>query len=469
MTKYAGSEFPGKKFYMKHSHDMTVGSPLKALIVFSLPIILGNLFQQFYNLMDIAIVGNRLGDTSLAAVGATSALYGLFLSLSHGFANGFSLVIAKYFGAKDMKGLKASVAHTFTLSIFIAILLTMVSVFATKPLLILLQTPDPELSYRYISVVLFAVSVTVFYNILAGIMRAVGNSLAPLVFLIIGALCNIGLDCFFICVLDLGVFGAGLATVLSQVISCILSAVYLWKKCRDLLPGKEDFAFNGKLFRDLIVNGSSMALMFSIVSIGSITLQFAVNGLGETTTAAHTTARKIDETMMVMFAPLSTAAATFASQNLGAKKEDRIRKGIFSAFALAFGVSVIAILVTFLFGRELVTIISGSTNPQVIDLGTGYLQLNIPFFFFLVTLVILRSTLQGVGRKIAPLAGSVVEMVGKVAIALFLVPRIGYMGIIVSEPLIWITCSIIVGFDFALFLFSARQRKSQSKHCLQQS
>ena len=134
-----------------------------------------------------------------------------------------------------MKGLKASVAHTFTLSIFIAILLTMVSVFATKPLLVLLQTPDPELSYRYISVVLFAVSVTVFYNILAGIMRAVGNSLAPLVFLIIGALCNIGLDCFFICVLDLGVFGAGLATVLSQVISCILSAVYLWKKCRKSL------------------------------------------------------------------------------------------------------------------------------------------------------------------------------------------------------------------------------------------
>ena len=440
---------------------MTVGSPLKALILFSLPIILGNLFQQFYNLMDIAIVGNHLGDTSLAAVGATSALYGLFLSLAHGFANGFSLVIAKYFGARDMKGLRASVAHTFVLSFFIAIILTFVAVFAIKPLLILLKTPDPELSYRYISVVLFAVSVTVFYNSLAGIMRAVGNSLAPLVFLIIGAFCNIGMDYYFICVLDLGVFGAGLATVLSQVISCILSAIYLWKKCRDLLPGKEDFAFNGKLFRTLLINGSSMAMMFSIVSIGSITLQYAVNDLGETTVAAHTTARKIDETMMVMFAPLSTAAATFASQNLGAKKEDRIRKGIFSAFALAFGVSVIAIMITFLFGRELVTTISGSTNPEVINLGTKYLQMNIPFFFFLVTLVVLRSTLQGIGRKIAPLAGSVVEMLGKVAIALFLVPRIGYLGIIVSEPIIWITCSIIVGFDFAIFLFSTRQHSRQ--------
>ena len=437
---------------MKHTLDMSKGSPLKALILFSLPIIIGNLFQQFYNLMDIAIVGNKLGGKSLAAVGATAALYGLFLSLAYGFSNGFSLVIARYFGAKDQKGLRVSIAHSLILSIGVALFLTAIAVFFTKPLLILLHTPDVELSYRYISVVLFCVVFTVLYNILSGILRAVGNSLVPLIFLIISAFCNIGMDYIFIANFNLGVFGAGLATVLSQVFSCIMCSVYLITKCKDLLPGKEDFRLNKEMMKDLFGNGLSMALMFSIVSIGSICLQFAVNNLGETTVAAHTTARKIDETMMVVFAPLSTACATYCSQNLGAGKTDRIKKGIFTAFALAFSISVLTILTTFLYGEQLVKLVSGSKDPELIRLGTLYLKLNIPFYFFLVALVLLRSSLQGIRYKAAPLAASCVEMIGKTMIALLLVPRIGYMGIIVSEPIIWITCSAIVGVAFIVAL-----------------
>ena len=250
---------------MKHTNDMTKGSPLKALILFALPIILGNLFQQFYNLMDIAIVGNRLGDYSLAAVGATSALYGLFLSLAHGSANGFSIVIARYFGAGDREGLKRAIAHTLKLTVGLALLLTAVAVFATKPLLVLLKTPDVELSYRYISIVLFAVSVTVLYNVLSGILRAVGNSVAPLVFLIIGAVLNIGMDWLFVCVFDLGVFGAGLATVLAQVISCALTGMYLVIVCKSILPKREHFAADTALSKDLFINALSMAMMFSIV------------------------------------------------------------------------------------------------------------------------------------------------------------------------------------------------------------
>ena len=437
---------------MKHTLDMSKGSPLKALILFSLPIIIGNLFQQFYNLMDIAIVGNKLGVDALAAVGATAALYGLFLSLAYGFTNGFSLVIARYFGAKDKKGLRVAIAHSFMISAGVAIFLTMIAVLFTKPLLKLLRTPDVELSYRYISVVLFCVVFMVFYNNLAGILRAVGNSVVPLIFLIIGSFCNIGMDYIFISYFGLGVFGAGLATVLSQVFSCIMCALYLKNKCRDLLPEKADFAYNHGMMRDLFENGLSMALMFSIVSVGSICLQFAVNNLGPTTVAAHTTARKIDETMMVVFAPLSTACATYCSQNLGAGRTDRIRKGIFTAFALAFGVSLITILVTFLYGDRLVRLVSGSDDPELLRQGTLYLKLNIPFYFFLVALVLLRSSLQGIRYKTAPLIASCVEMIGKVLIALVLVPRIGYMGIIVSEPIIWFTCSIIVGISFVLAL-----------------
>ena len=445
---------------MKHTNDMTKGSPMKALILFSLPIITGNLFQQFYNLVDIAIVGNRLGDDALAAVGATAALYGLFLSLAHGAANGFSLVVARYFGARDKEGLKRSIALTAKLTLIVALLLTAAAVVFTKPLLILLQTPDVELSYRYISVVLFAVSVTVFYNMLSGILRAIGNSVAPLVFLIIGALSNIGLDVLFICVFDKGVVGAAVATVLSQLISCLLTAAYLVWKCRDILPSKEHFAStpaNRELTRDLSGNAASMALMFSIVSIGSISLQFAVNNLGPATVAAHTTARKIDETLMVVFAPLSIASATFSSQNLGAGKTERIKRGIASAFILGFGISVFCILITFLYGDTLVARISGSTDPLVLSQGAWYLKLNIPFYFFLVALVILRSTLQSLGHKVAPIAASIVEMIGKVLIALLLVPRTGYLGVIVSEPIIWITCSLIVGGAFAFVLAGFRK------------
>ena len=437
---------------MKHTLDMSKGSPLKALILFSLPIIIGNLFQQFYNMMDIAIVGNKLGVNALAAVGATAALYGLFLSLAYGFSNGFSLVIARYFGAKDTKGLKKAIAHSFLLCIGVAVFLTLVAILFTKPLLRLLRTPDVELSYQYISVVLFCVVFTVIYNNLSGILRAVGNSVMPLIFLIIGSFCNIGMDYAFITYFHLGVFGAGLATVFAQVFSCLMCALYLAVKCKDLLPGKEDFVPDREMMKDLTGNGLSMAMMFSIVSIGSICLQFAVNNLGPVTVAAHTTARKIDETMMVVFAPLSTACATYCSQNLGAGKTDRIKKGILTAFALAFSISVLTILITFLFGENLVKMVSGSDDAELIRQGTLYLKLNIPFYFFLVALVLLRSSLQGIRFKTAPLIASTVEMIGKASIALILVPKIGYMGIIISEPIIWFTCSAIVGTAFLVAL-----------------
>lgn len=449
---------------MKHTKDMTHGSPLLALILFSLPIILGNLFQQFYNLMDIAIVGNQLGDDSLAAVGATAALYGLFLSLAFGAANGFSIVISRYFGSKDMNGLRKAFAHSLKLAVIVAGILTLAAIFFTRPLLVLLRTPDVELSYRYISVVLLAITVSVFYNVLSATLRAVGNSVAPLIFLVIGAFVNVGLDFAFIVVFNMGVFGAGLATVISQVFSCTLTLIYMLVFCKDLLPKKEDFITDKALTKDLAVNAASMACMFSIVSIGSITLQFAVNNLGPITVAAHTTARKIDETMMVVFAPLSMASATFASQNLGAGKTNRIKRGIFTAFALGCAISLLTILVTFLYGEEMVRRISGSSNPEVISQGVRYLKWNLPFYFFLVGLVILRSTLQSIGVKITPLIASFVEMIGKASIAFFLVPKTGYFGIIISEPIIWFTCSAIVGVSFIYEL--SKMKKSASKELL---
>ncbi|MBR3040905.1 MAG: MATE family efflux transporter [Lachnospiraceae bacterium] len=446
---------------MKHTKDMTTGNPFVALILFSLPIIGGNLFQHFYNLMDIAIVGNSLGDDSLAAVGATSALYGVFLCIAFGSTNGFSLVIAESFGAKNIEKLKASIAQTFILSFIVGILLTIAAFLFTKPMLVLLKTPNVELSYQYISIVLIFVLVMVCYNMFSCILRAVGNSVAPLIFLVISCFLNIGLDFYFICVLHLNVFGAGLATVISQLISCILSGVYLFTKCKDILPEKRHFKANAALTKELIFNGISMALMFSIVSIGSITLQYAVNNLGELTVAAHTTARKIDETMMLVFFPLSTACATYASQNLGAGKLNRIKTGILAAFGICFAVSLVMIAVTYLYGETLVKTISGSENMELIKLGSYYLKLNIPFYFFLVLLVVLRSTLQSIRYKAIPILASCTEMGGKALVAFLITPKIGYVGIMLCEPAIWFIGGTIVSicFFYAMSKFKREYKK----------
>ena len=433
---------------MKNTKDMTTGNPLTALILFSLPLILGNLFQHFYNLMDITIVGNSLGEHSLAAVGATSPVNGLYLSLAFGFTNGFSLIIAKHFGAKNIKKLKRAIAGSVKISIITSIILTVTALFTTKSLLVLLHTTDVNLSYQYISVVFLCLTFTIFYNLFSGILRAVGNSLAPLIFLIIGTFTNIGLDFLFINGLHLGVFGAGLATAMAQGISCIISGLFLLKKCAPLLPGKEDYKPDRAMIRELLGGGIAMGLMFSIVSIGSITLQFAVNNLGDTTVAAHTTARKIDEMMMMVFFPLSTAAATFSSQNLGAGKVDRIHKGLLTAFAISITVSLIMLLTTFFYGEDLVAKISGSSNPELIRLGSTFLKYNIPFYFFLIILVILRSTLQGLGNKVLPICASIVELVSKIVFALVFVPRMGYMGVIICEPIIWFLGAVIVGAGF---------------------
>ena len=444
---------------MKHTNDMTTGNPFSAIILFALPLIIGNVFQNLYNVVDVAIVGNSLGDHALAAVGATSALYGLYICLNFGFNNGFSLVIARNFGAKDIPRLKRSIGGTLRLGVLLSVVLTVLGIFTTRPLLVLLHTPDIDLSFRYISVLVYCVIFSVLYNTFSAILRAVGNSVAPLVFLIIGTVTNIILDVLFIRVFHMGVFGAAFATVLAQAVCALISGLYYVKKCPDLLPSAEDYKLDPVTEKELLINGLSMGMMFSIVSLGSVSLQYAINDLGDVTVTAHTAARKIDETMMLVFFPLSTAAATYSSQNLGAGKYDRIKKGILAAFAVCFAVAIIMIITAVMFGPELVQAISGTANPEVIRLGSLYLRLNVPFFFFLVCLVVLRSTLQGLGNKIVPISASFIEMGGKVIVAFFLVPVFGYMGVVFTEPAIWILGSVVVSIGF--FYTMSRLRSSE--------
>lgn len=435
---------------MKASQDLTVGKPVQRIILFSIPIIIGNLFQQLYNVVDTVIVGHVLGENALAAVGATSALYGLFISIAVGMTNGFSIVTARYFGGKDEKGMRRAVAHTMVLSLGIAVVMTVIAVLFVKPLLSLLQTPEEILEYShiYIRIVLLFFIVTMFYNMFAGILRGIGNSFMPLVFLVVGTVCNVILDLVLVKVFNRGIIGAAWATVIAQFISLLCAVVYIITKCPVLHVKKDDFRWDIHTGTELFTTGLSMAMMFSVVSVGSIALQSAINSLGAITIAAHTAARKIGEMLMIVFSPLSMAASTFASQNLGAGKTERIKEGIRASFLIGFIISALGNLVIFTLADPLVRMVTGSSNEVLNATAVYYLKINLPFYFVLTILVILRSALQGLNRKVVPLSASFIELAGKFVVAGVLVPRIGYTGVCVAEPIIWILGGIVVAVDF---------------------
>lgn len=438
---------------MKMTNDLTTGSPMKGIILFTIPILAGNFFQHMYNMVDTVIVGHILGENALAAVGATSALYGFFTSMAGGMTNGFSIVIARYFGSKDEKGLKKSVGHTIALSMIIAILLTIIGILGARPLLSFLQTPEEiiEQSYSYIRIVLSCIIITMLYNMFACMMRGIGNSFMPLVFLIISTVCNAILDVVFVGGIGMGVAGAALATVIAQLISVIFCVIYVVKKYPILHVHKEDFRWHGRIAADLFSNGLSMAMMFSIVSVGSIALQSAINSLGAVTIAAHTAARKIGEMFMMCFSPLSAVASTYCSQNLGAGKRERISQGIRCALIIGFSAAVVVNLITFLAAEPILIAVTGSDNRELIQTSLQYLYINLPFYFALTILLTLRSALQGLGHKIIPLIASVIELTGKFIVAGILVPRIGYLGVCIVEPSVWVICAVLVLVDYTLY------------------
>lgn len=430
--------------------DMTEGKPLKLILLFSLPILFGNVFQQFYNVMDTAIVGNVLGDDALAAVGATVPFFGLVTSIAYGETNGFSMVLAKYYGAKDWEHFKKALYMTYLFSVISGILLTIFSLAALTPLLKLLGTPASILpnSVAYLRIAFGGLLITMSYNMFAGVMRSVGNSVMPLVFLIVASVLNVILDFWFVAGLHMGVGGAALATVLAQLVSVLLSIWYVLTRCPNLHLHKADMVPDREIAGDLLATGFSVAMMFAVVSLGTVALQSAVNSFDKDIIAAHTAARRMDELFMIPLSTLAVTASTYASQNYGAGKLARIRDGIFQTFLLGFIWSTVGVLTAYLAGPMLAKLITGSTNPLVIDTAVRYIRINFPFFYFLVPLLVLRSSLQGIGRKVVPIIGSGIELVGKFAVAAFLAPRMGYLGVCISEPVIWIVCMCLVLWDF---------------------
>jgi len=430
----------------KTTFDMTKGNEMKTIIVFMIPVLISNLLQQCYSLADVAIIGHVLGDDALTAIGSVTSIYDLFSSLIFGMGTGITVVVAKKFGAGDERDLKKAISNTILLACVWGVALTVAGVLLLKPLMRVLNVPESvfDAGYSYAIIMLSLLIFTFAYNVLAGILRAVGNSRAPLYFLGVAVVSNIALDWTFIAIFGWGLPGAAWATILSQILSAVVCFIYIVKKCPELKISKEDMVPSKFILNDLFLTGISFALMYSVVNIGTMILQSAINGLGEGIIAAHTAARKISFLFMTILSALSTSMSTFTSQNYGAGRFDRIRRGYIKVNILGVILSFVMALIVFVFGTYLVYAISGSDSEVVLTNAVKYLKFNLMFYFVLSPLLITRTTLQGIGSKITPIVASLVELVLKTITAFVLAERLGYFGIIICEPIVWTVCAIYI-------------------------
>lgn len=430
--------------------NLLKGNILKSIIFFALPILVSMIFQQLYNAVDTVIVGHFLSEESLAAIGACSSIFELIVGFGTGFGNGLGLVAARAFGGGNTERLKKAVAASLILTLAVTVILTVASVFGMRPLLSLLKTPEQIMdeSFSYIIVICIFCGVMFAYNLCSGMLRAIGNSFTPLIFLIFSSLLNIVLDILFITKFNTGIKGAAYATVLAQLISVLLCLIYIVKKAKIIIPSVKEghFKFEGSLYKDLTGQGLSMALMSSLVSSGTVILQSAINGLGTSIIAGHIATRKIFGISNIPIFTLGMATATFVSQNYGAENFERIKKGIFISCILTTIWAVILIITSPFIITPLISFMSGSSNPEILDYGKRYLTFAYPFFIILGLLVISRNSLQGLGSKMLPLVSSLIELFGKIIFTAFIIPRLGIWGIILCEPLIWCAMGIYLIF-----------------------
>ncbi len=451
---------------VKGSVDLLNGPILKNLIIFMIPIFISNCFQQLYNAVDTALVGNILGENSLAAVGATASIFELLVGFSMSLSSGFSIVIARAFGSRDSHRMKKAVAGSIVIGIFTTLLLTFISMFALKPLLVLIDTPQEimEEALSYINVIGYFVFVMFAYNLCSGILRSIGNSVMPLVFLVFSSLLNIFLDYAFMAWLNMGVAGAAIATVLSQGISAVLCIIYMLTSVKEVVPEKSDFAWDSELMKDLAGQGYAMAIMGSIVSVGSIILQSGINGLGTKIIAGHVAARKVYAVMNLPFMSMGVAISTFIGQNKGNNQGARILRAMKDAYLFDIVFAGVCTLILAFSAPTLIRMISGSTDETILSNGSRFLYVVGPFYAILGMLMQTRFALQGLGSKILPLFSSVIECIGKILFTFFLIPVFQYDAVIWCEPIIWclMLVELIISFECNDYVKQVKAEKKQS-------
>ena len=429
-----------------YTKDLTKGSVFKLIINFSLPIYFGILFQQFYNIVDTMIVGQTLGVDALASVGATGSIMFMILGFCSGICSGFGIPIAQRFGAKNESGLKKAVANSIWLSIIFSIIITLGVTCLCRNILNWLNTPENiiEMSYSYLIIIFWGIPVTIFYNMFSCIIRSLGDSKTPLFFLAISSLLNIILDLVFIIVFKKGVAGAAYATVISQLVSVILCAVYLFKKYTILKMTETERKIDLKEIKMLLGMGIPMGLQYSITAIGSVVLQTSVNGLGSNAVAAMTSGSKISMFFVAPFDALGTTMATFGGQNVGAKRIDRVSDGMKKGIIIGSVYAVIACIILCLFGKNLALLFVESNEIDIIHNISVFLLFNSLFYVFLSLVNIVRFMIQGMGFSTFAIMAGVLEMIARAVVGFIFVPRFGFIAACLASPLAWVLADIFL-------------------------
>ncbi len=426
--------------------DLTKGSPAKIIIMFTIPVMLGYILQQLYNMADGKIVSAYVSPKALAAVGATAVVSNTIIGFINGLTQGFAIPVANAFGAKDYKKLKKYVAGTFVLTFVSSVILTVLSLKFINNILTWLDTPGEIMpqAVAYVKIILAGIILTAVYNCSANLLRAVGDSKTSLYCLLVSVIVNIGLDLLFVCGFDWGIKGAAYATIIAQGLAGVLCASYMAIKYKEILPEKGDFVPEKEQYRTLISTGLSMGLMSCIVNVGTVVLQGAINKLGTNIVTAHTAARRVFDILSVMIFTFGISLTTFVSQNMGAGKYDRVKQGVRQTLAIVTAVTTVLIIVCYLFSKPVFMWLSSSDEPEIVDSAVMYAKISILFFYVLGPLFIFRYSLQGMGRKIIPIMSSVLEMLVKILSAGFLVPKLGYVGVAFTEPISWIVMTILL-------------------------
>lgn len=425
---------------------MTSGSPAKLIFGFAIPMFLGLLFQQFYSMVDTLIVGKFLGVNPLAGVGSTTSLNFMVLGFCMGVCNGFAIPVAQMFGAKEEHRLRRYVTNGAWLCIVFSIVMTLVVVAVCRPVLVLMQTPEEifEYAYVYIVIVFWGIPCTFLYNILAAIIRSLGDSKTPVIFLAISSGINIVLDLVFVLVFDKGVEGPAIATVLAQGISGIICLWYMYRKFPVLHASREEwrpeFSYMGKL----CYIGIPMGLQYSVTAIGTLVLQAAVNGLGAAVVAGVTAAQKINMFISCPIESLGQTMAPYAGQNMGAGKIDRIGKGLKSAVLMGWGVSIICFLIAVLFGKQLTTLFVDASETTIISYSYQFLLYCTGGYCLLTLVNTVRFTIQGMGFSVFAILSGIMEMIARILAATVIVQMIGFAGTCLAHPMAWLFADVFL-------------------------
>jgi len=428
--------------------DMTAGKPFRLILAFTGPMLLGTLLQQIYSLADAIIVGRFLGVNALAGVGASTSVIFLILGFCNGTTSGFGIPIAQAFGAKNYHRMRAYVSNSYTLGWGISLVLTVATALLCAHILRWMQTPEEIFAdaYAYLLVTFICIPLSLMYNLLASIIRALGDSKTPFYFLLIASVLNIVLDVFFIVVLRAGTGGAAVATGLAQGISVVLCWLYMRRhfpiiyETPDRALSRRQRYGDWRAQKTLLGMGVPMGLQFSITAIGSIMLQSANNALGTACATAFTAGMRLKMLFMCPFDCLGAAIATYCGQNFGAGKTDRIHSGIKDTVLMTLAWSVVCWLALFPFGRQLSMLFVDATETQVLDLSAQFLRFNVSFFFLLGVLILFRSALQGIGHAKLSMWSGVTEMCARIFVSLVLVPALGFLGVCLGDITAW-TCA----------------------------